>query len=177
MPAKNLCTADDVADMWRPLIDDAERSKVERLVGKASSLLRQKLPSVDTRIATFATTPTDVSALDPDTVAAVVATIVKRFLSNPDGTTHVAKTLGGASVSYGYALRGDKDPRGELIVTDDDLAKLEAPVTSSPWLATVKTKHGLAPSVTRDSLADEFLGGDVPGGYDSPPDTWLGVLP
>jgi hypothetical protein len=176
MPAKNLCTADDVADMWRPLIDDAERSKVERLIGKASSLLRQKLPSVDTRIATFATLPGDVSALDPDTVAAVVATIVKRFLSNPDGATHVSKSLGGASVSSGYALRGDKDVRGELIVTDDDLAKLEAPVSSKPWLRTITTKHRMAPNPALDSVNDEFLGGDV-GGYNSPPDTWLGVLP
>jgi hypothetical protein len=175
MPAKNLCTADDVADLWRPPVDDTERAKIDRLIGKASALLRQKLPSVDARIATFATTPTDVSALDPDTVAAVVATVVKRFLSNPDGTTHVSKTLGGASVSYGYALRGDRDVRGELIVTDDDLTKLEAPTSSKPWIASVTTKHRLAPSSTRDAIDDEFIASD--GGFDSPPDTWLGVLP
>lgn len=176
MPANNLCTADDVGDLWRPPADATERAKFDRLIGKASALLRQKLPSVDARIATFAATPTDVSALNPDTVAAVVATCVKRFLSNPDGTTHVSKTLGGASISYGYALRGDKDVRGELIVTDDDLAKLEAPVSSKPWLASVKTKHSLAPAC--DPNAAEFDGPDFGvNGYDSPPDEWLGVLP
>lgn len=176
MPAKNLCTADDVGDLWRPPTDDAERAKFERIIGKASALLRQKLPAVDTRIATFSTTPTDPSALDPDTVAAVVATVVKRFLSNPDGTTHVSKTLGGASVSYGYALRGDTDLRGELVINETDLAKLEAPSSSLPRLATVKTKHGLAPAC--DPTAAEFDGPDFGiNGYDSPPDEWLGVLP
>jgi hypothetical protein len=176
MAATNLCTPDDVADLWRPLIDDTERARVDRLIGKASSLLRQKLPSVDTRIATFATTPTDVAALNPDTVAAVVAVVVKRFLSNPDGTTHIQKSLGGASVSYGYALRGDKDPRGDLVITEDDLAKLNPPMQSNPWLGTVTTKQKLAPSESRDAVSDEFLAGDI-GGYDTPPDTWLGVLP
>lgn len=175
MAAKNLCTPDDVADMWRPLIDADERAKVDRLIGKASALLRQKLPSVDARIATFAATPTDVSALDPDTVASVVAVVIKRFLSNPDGATHVQKSLGGASTSTGYALRGDKDPRGDMVITDADLDKLAVSPTS-PWLATVTTKHRMAPSAQRDSVDDEFLAGDV-GGYDSPPDTWLGVLP
>lgn len=178
MPAKNLCTADDVADLWRPPADDTERAKIDRLIGKASALLRQALPAVDTRIAAFATDSTDISGLDPDAVAVVVATVVKRFLSNPDGTTHVSKTLGGASVSYGYALRGDNDVRGELIITDKDLEKLQVPVESKPWLASVKTKHGLAPACDRDSLADEFLGSDFgTNGYDSPPDTWIGVLP
>lgn len=173
----NLCTSDDVADMWRPLIDDAERAKVDRLIGKASKMLRQKLPSVDTRIAAYATDQTDETGLDPDVVAAVVATVVKRFLSNPEGTTHISKTLGGASVSYGYALRGDTDVRGELIVLDSDLAKLAAPVSQTPRLATIKTKHRLAPNPARDAINDEFLGSDIGMEGGSPPDTWLGVIP
>lgn len=176
MAAKNLCTADDVADMWRPLVDDTERSKVERLVGKASQMLRQKLPSVDARIAAYAVDPTDETGLSPDTVAAVVATVVKRFLSNPDGATHVAKTLGGASVSTGFALRGDTEIRGELVVLETDLDKLAAPVSQTPRLATLKTKHRLAPPCG-PTLADEFAGDDIGMEGGSPPDTWLGVVP
>lgn len=172
----NLCTPDDVADLWRPLTSDAEKARVDRLIGRASDLLRQKLPAVDKRISLFGSDPTNIAGLNPTVVASTVATVVKRFLTNPNGSTHTSKTLGGASISYGYALRGDQDVRGELIITDADLEKLAVPVESKPWLATVKTKHGLAPSSTRQSLADEFLGSDVTG-YDSPPDTWLGSVP
>lgn len=172
--AANLCTPDDVADVWRPLANDAERSRVDRLIGKASALLRQKLPSVDSRIELYSTAPTERAALAPSVVASVVATVVKRFLTNPNGTTHISKTLGGASISYGYALRGDQDVRGELIITDADLDKLAAPVDSKPWLATVTTRHRLAPKY-QNPVADEFI--VSADGTDSPADTWLGELP
>lgn len=172
----SLCTPDDVADMWRPLANDDERAKVQRLIDKASGLLRQKLPAVDDRMKTFQTMPTDEAALDPSTVATVVATVVKRFLSNPDGVAHMSKALGGASVSYGYALRGDKDVRGELIVTENDLSKLAPPMAANPWLGTVRTKHNLAPAC--DPLEDEFLAADTASqGVDYPENTWLDVAP
>lgn len=172
----SLCTPDDVADMWRPFTDDEERAKVQRLIDKASGLLRQKLPAVDVRMQTYQTLPTDESALDPQTVATVVATVVKRFLSNPDGVAHMSKALGGANVSYGYALRGDKDVRGELIVTDSDLSKLDPPMAANPWIGTVRTKHNLAPSC--DPLMEEFTAADtVSQGEDYPDNSWLDVAP
>jgi hypothetical protein len=115
------------------------------LVTKASALLRQALPWVDARIARFNVDPTDLGGLDPTVVANVVATMVKRFLVNPDGATNTSETAGIFSHAKGFALRGDKDVRGELIVTETDIAALTPPTTMHPRLATMRTKALLAP--------------------------------
>jgi hypothetical protein len=160
--------------MWRPFVDDNERAKVQRIIDKASALMRQQLPSVDTRMVTYQATPTDPSALDPNAVAAVVATVVKRFLSNPDGVAHMEKSLGGATKSVGYALRGDKDVRGELIITETDLEKLAAPAPVTAALVNIGVKAKLAPEYCE--LPDNFVAADNVAG-DYPENSWLDVAP
>lgn len=120
MASTPLAETSDLEDMWRPL-DTSEVQRAENLLAKASALLRQVQPNVDARIAAFQEDPTDPIGVDPVLVATVVATIVKRFISNVEGAT--SQSIGPLSMSY--ALRGDKDVRGELQVTSGDLQKLQ----------------------------------------------------
>lgn len=120
MAAAALATTDDLAVMWRPL-DPSEIDRANSLLLRASALLRQAAPHVDARIAAFGKDATDPTGLDPLTVATTVATIVKRFISNVEGVA--SQSAGPFSVSY--ALRGDKDVRGELQVTASDLQNLQ----------------------------------------------------
>lgn len=135
-----LADSDDVADLWRPLTSD-EIDRVTRLIAKASAMLRQRAPWVDDRIGLFQADPTNPAGLDPVTVASVVATIVKRFLSNVQGV--VSEGVGPYSVTY--AIRGEKDVRGEMYVTDGDLEKLKVPEKAGSRIGTVKTRPRMAP--------------------------------
>ncbi len=139
-----LAIPDDVADMWRPLAPD-ETSRVYRLIDKASALLRQKAPWVDARVSAYRADSTGLTGLAPDTVATVVATIVKRFLVNPDGATNSSETVGPFSHSKGFALRGDKDIRGELYVAESDIEKLRAAVLRPSRLGSLRVAAALLP--------------------------------
>jgi len=152
-----LATPDDVADMWRPLTSD-EEPRIQRLIDKASALLRQKVPWLDTRVARFLADPADLGGLDPMVVADVTATIVKRFVVNPDGSTNTSESVGPFTQSKGFALRGDKDVRGEMLVTETDLTKLSPAVHTRARLGVIKAKPGLAPG---RSLAQSPAGIDA----------------
>ena len=160
-----LANADDVADLWRPLTSD-ETARVTRLIDKASALLRQRAPWVDDRVALFQSDPSNPAALNPETVATVVATIVKRFLSNVQGV--VSEGTGPYSVTY--AIRGEKDIRGEMYVSDADLEKLKVPAKAGSRIGTVKTRPRMAPWPTGEMGAP---GQDVGA---SASDLWLGGL-
>ncbi len=142
--AKPLAIPDDVADLWRPLTTD-ETGRVFRLIDKASALLRQKVPWVDARMVLFTADPGNIGGLDPQTVANVTATIVKRFLVNPDGATNTSETTGPFSYSKGFALRGDKDVRGELLVTESDILALTPAQKSKARIGTIRTSARMAP--------------------------------
>jgi hypothetical protein len=134
-----LAQPSDLEDMWRPLAD-SEMLRAVRLIQKASALLRQAQPHIDNRIALFSTDPTNVAALDPTIVATVVATIVKRFIANVEGVA--SQTVGPYSVSY--ALRVEKDIRGELQVTENDLQALRA-YKPTAAIGSIRVKPSLAP--------------------------------
>lgn len=133
-----LATPSDVEDVWRPLTD-TETSRVENLIAKASAKLRQACPfDVDDRIAQFNAGEATPTALDPQIVADLVATIVKRFLVNPEGAVTSTDTTGPLSHSRSFVFRYDKtgaDTRGTIQVTDADVDQLRpavpAPVASS----------------------------------------------
>lgn len=167
-----LANAFDVADLWRPLTP-AEQPRVASLIAKASALLRQKVPWVDERIARFAVNPDDPGGLDPVTVATVVATVVKRFLVNPDGATNTSETTGPYSRSQGFALRGDKDVRGELVITDSDIAALTPAVASPARLGVIKAKAGLGPCGLGDASPGDLAGLSAVEGYGPIGDGWL----
>jgi hypothetical protein len=134
-PLAPLAVPSDVEDVWRPLTD-AEKPRVLNLIAKASSKLRQKCPfDIDDRIGLFtsATDPEqlDVTALDPQIVADVVATIVKRFLVNQDGVASQSQGAGPFSKSATYVNRYDKtgsDVRGAIQVIDSDIEQLRPAV-------------------------------------------------
>jgi hypothetical protein len=169
MTAAPLASPDDVADLWRPLTS-TEVARITNLVVKASSLLRQRLPQVDARIARFKADPTDGGGLDPMAVATIVATVVKRFLVNPDGATNTSETQGPYSSSKGFALRGDKDIRGELIVLESDVASLLEPSTAQARLATLRVKAGMSPDPQNYGVTE---GSVAAGGFDPGVDGWI----
>ncbi len=170
----SLAEPQDVADLWRPLTSD-ETQRVENLIGKASALLRQRLPWVDARMARFAVDATDEGGLDPLAVANVVAGIVKRFLVNPDGATNMSEASGPYSQSKGFALRGDKDVRGELIVTDSDVEALTPPKRTRARAGTIVVSPRLAPSRFGDIPYDALGAGGVTDPGSAPLDTegWI----
>lgn len=163
-PLPLLADSDDVADLWRPLTPD-EAARVTRLIQKASAMLRQRAPWVDDRIALFQTDPGNPAALDPVTVASVVATVVKRFLSNVQGVA--SEGVGPYSVTY--AIRGEKDVRGEMYVAESDLDKLKVPEKAVSRVGTLKMRPRLAPWPTGEMGAPGTTG-------DSASDIWMGNL-
>lgn len=141
----------DVESVWRPLTD-AEQDQVYDLISKASAKLRQagRALNIDARMALFLTTPTDPHALDPIIVADVVATIVKRFLVNPDGLASESESEGPFSHSGTYVNRYDKtgsDVRGAIQIIQSDLDQLMPGATVS-GIGTVRPRQGLAAVIT-----------------------------
>jgi hypothetical protein len=126
-----LATPEDVADTWRPLTP-AETGRVMSLIEKASAKLRHECPfDIDERVGLFSTDPTAPTALDPLVVADVVATIVKRFLANPEGFASTSEGDGPFSRSGTFVNRYDKsgsDVRGAIQVTPSDIAQLRPAV-------------------------------------------------
>lgn len=126
-----FATPSDVADVWRPL-SDAEQIQVSNLLVKASAKLRQACPfDVDERMAIFATDPTNPIALDPAIVADVVATVVKRFMVNPEGAFSSSEGVGPFSRSASFVNRYDKTGAatvGALQITESDIDQLRPAV-------------------------------------------------
>lgn len=129
------------AALLRPLTDN-EQNYVPTLIIQASSLLRTAEPSVDTRITAFPSGAP--SALDPTTVAAVIAGAVKRYMVNPTGIASTSNTVGPGASSVTYALRSEKESRGVLQITPDDISTL-FPNRKRLRAGTIRTRAALAP--------------------------------
>jgi len=129
-----LATPEDVEALWRPFTP-AETAQVEQLIVKASAKLRHACPfDIDQRITLFTTDPSAPTALDPDVVADVVATIVKRFMVNVDGFASMSETAGPFSRSGTYVNRYDKtgsDVRGAIQITESDIDQLRPAVPAN----------------------------------------------
>lgn len=109
--------------LLRPLTA-TELNYVPGLLQQASDLLRTAAPSIDNRITWYDQDPTNPAAVSPGTVASVVAGVVKRYMSNPRGLASESQTAGVYATSHSYALRGEKETRGALQITSDDLLVL-----------------------------------------------------
>lgn len=131
------------AALLRPLTTN-EATYMGALIAQAEALLRTAAPSVDARISRYEANPADPSALDPETVKAVLAGVIKRYLANPLGLTSTTDATGPFSHSESYALRGDKDTRGALQITTEDLATL-FPQRKRLRAGTIRTRPTLAP--------------------------------
>ena len=129
-----LAEPGDVEDLWRPLTAD-ETVRVARLIDKASANLRQACPfDIDERTDLFEDDPDNAQALDPLTVASVVATKVKNYLVNPDGVATGSESIGPFAHSATYVNRYDKtgsDVRGSLQFTESDIDQLRPAVPAA----------------------------------------------
>lgn len=140
MTATDLCQPSDVSTaLLRPLTA-TEITYVPSLIVNASALLRNAAPSIDDRMARFTPNGTDPTSIDPVVVATVVAGVVKRYMTNPQGIA--SQSAGPFSVAY--ALRTEKGARGVLQVTDEDLRTL-FPNRKRMRAGTIRTRPGLAP--------------------------------
>lgn len=133
--------------LLRPLTT-VEARYIGGLIRQAEAQLRVKRPTVDERIALFATTPTDPAALDPEAVRAMLAGVIKKYMVNPEGAASKSEASGPfqrttAFASYGKSLAGGV--QGSLVVTDDDLKKLEP--QSVARLGSIRLRPALAPGV------------------------------
>lgn len=175
--AEPLAASDDVETaLLRPLTA-TEAQFIDGLLDQASALLRQAAPSIDDRIARYGATPADPSAVAPGVVAAVLAGAVKRYLVNLTGAVSKSDTMGPFGHTESYALRTDKNRRGALEITDEDLAVL-FPIRKRLRAGTIRTRPALAPrpvgrygplsSVGEAVDAVQTFGGNVV------PDAWVG---
>lgn len=145
--ADPLADYTDVEAVWRPLTE-AEISQVAGLIDRASAKLRQagRALNIDLRVALFGTNPDDPYSLDPLIVADVVATIVKRFMVNPDGYASTSEGDGDYSISGTFVNRYDKtgsDVRGAIQVIQSDLDQL-FPGPTAGVVGSIFPKQGLA---------------------------------
>lgn len=129
--------------LLRPLTD-LELTYIDGLIAQASSLLRTRVPALDALIARYAADPTDLGAVSSDTVAAVLAGVVKKYLTNPGGLASETQTEGPFSKSTAYALRSEKERRGALEITDDDIKAL-FPNRKKLRAGTIRLRPALAP--------------------------------
>lgn len=134
------------AALLRPLTaaEDSYVMGAGGLVDQVSSLLRTAAPSIDDRISRYETDPTDKTGVDPLTVSSVLAGVIKKYMANPRGLTSTTDAQGPYSHSESYALRGDKETRGALQITSDDLAVL-FPTRRRLRAGTIRTRPALAP--------------------------------
>jgi hypothetical protein len=106
--ASDLTSTDAVtAALLRPLTD-AEAQFVPALITDVSGQLRNRLRTIDARIAAYQADANDPTGVDPDVVAGVLARVIKRALVNPKGLWSTSDTAGpfGHSETYPGARGG-----------------------------------------------------------------------
>lgn len=93
---------EDLEVVWRPLTD-AQTDTAETYLAYASAILRQRVATLDDRIAA--------GTLDRILVQGVVVAMVKRVMSNPDGLRQ--RTVGSVSLTFDEARAAGIDPTAE----------------------------------------------------------------
>lgn len=125
--------------LLRPLTD-AEMEFVPDLCKQASSKLRTAHPAIDTRLASYATDATIPGGVSPETVASMLAGVIKRVITNPTGAVSRTQSTGPYSESETYAgNRGNGEAPGGLVITASDLAQL-APMRAGYVPGTIRTR-------------------------------------
>lgn len=109
----------------RPLTTK-ESPYIDNLCSQASAKLRTALPGVDARINLFTTDPTTPTGLDPEVVSVMLAEVIKRVLTNPQGLYSGTTSSGPFSSSRTFASsRSATGPVTGLRITAVDLAELD----------------------------------------------------
>lgn len=126
----------DLANIWRPLVDNAETDKVLYLLVKASDQVRDEVPlvqgmTVDQRVAA--------GTLRPETVKGVVVDMVHRLVSVPRYMRQTSVTIDGDTKS------GTLDASvssGEMTITDREMARLTGRKAGRPKAFTIVPSGG-----------------------------------
>lgn len=106
----------DIESRWRPL-SDAERPRAQALLEQASRLVRLRVPSVDSRLASL----TLEAALVADVVVAMVVRVLASGLAGSAPVTQKSVTVGNITTSQSFATASG----GGLILGADELALLQ----------------------------------------------------
>lgn len=118
-----LATTDDVEAAWRPLAD-AELTRAETLIGRASRKIRRRWSDVDDRITAGTLTAED--------VADVVAEMVQVAMTQTPGVSQISETAGPFSQGETYT-----NPNSRLYFTADMVEVFEGrqATVRMGWLA------------------------------------------
>lgn len=152
-----LVTGADVeAALLRPLTE-TEVTYFRKMAAHAESQLRTALPSLDRRVAAWAQEPRPGNAIDPGTVAAVLAGVLKRALVNPKGLWSSTETTGPFSRSETFpGVRGGLgagEGSGGIVVTASDVARLTRARSGVPRSARLRPAMA-PPNVPGSRFAD-----------------------
>lgn len=133
-----FATPQDVENIWRPLVDEAETDRVFYLLVKASDQIRDEVPlvgglTVEERITA--------GTLRPETVEGVVVDMVHRLVSIPRYMRQTSVTIDGdtkagtldASVSS-----------GEMAITEREMDRLMGRKSGRPKAFTITPSPGLS---------------------------------
>lgn len=131
-----FATPQDVENIWRPLVDEAETDRVFYLLVKASDQIRDEVPlvgglTVEERITA--------GTLRPETVKGVVVDMVHRLVSVPRYMRQTSVTIDGdtkagtldASVSS-----------GEMMITEREMDRLMGRKSGRPKAFTITPSPG-----------------------------------
>lgn len=127
MAESDLTSSDAVAAaLLRPLTD-VEATYMPALIADVSGQLRNRLRSIDDRIAAFGVSATDPAGVDPAVVTGVLARVIKRVLVNPRGLWSATDATGPFSRSETFpGARGGSDAAATLgaVVTRADVDEI-----------------------------------------------------
>lgn len=142
----DYASSTDIAAMWRDLTP-VEVTRADVLCGYASEIMRNRVPTLDDRIAS--------GACSAVVARLVCVQMVTRVLRNPAGVA--AETVGPWSVQY--ELRANTEAIGRLVLTPDDLALLTGtpPGARSGYVAAVYSANRFAPRPGRRAWDCETL--------------------
>lgn len=116
---------EDLEAGWRSLTDE-ETGQAEVLLGRASRMVRGRVPGVDDRITA--------GTLDAELVGDVVCSMVKRAMVGEVGVTSATETVGPYSQSRQFA-----NPAGDLYLSKAELQSLTAGAASAGRAFSIST--------------------------------------
>lgn len=121
----------DVSAIW-PAYTDAYEALVQSRIEKASRIIREQVPDVDTRITN--------GSLDPMTVTDVVVDMVERVVSVGRYVRQSSTTVDDASESQTYV---SAVAEGGMFISPDELRRLQGRSMARPRAFTIIPGPGL----------------------------------
>jgi hypothetical protein len=131
------------AALLRPL-STAETVYIDVLIDQVSGQLRNRLRTIDARIAAYEADPADTSGIDPAAVTGMLANVIRRALVNPQGVASRSNSAGPYAQSETFRSVNAVDLG--LAITDDDLAQILPTIVDGFVMpGTIRTRPRLDP--------------------------------